>query len=73
MNGKQDILKQLEANTDLLYFTALKCSALLKKISLYLLSHFSIRIIVLTCTDNKSARNQAKSCVPAMQNQYESQ
>ena len=39
--------------------------ALLKTISLYLLSHFSIRIIVLTCPDNKSARNQPKSCVPA--------
>ena len=42
--------------------------ALLKKISLYLLSHFPIRIIVLTCPDNKSARNQPKSGVPAMQN-----
>ena len=42
--------------------------ALLKKISLYLLSHFRIRIIVLTCPDNKSTRNQPKSCVPAMQN-----
>ena len=44
--------------------------SLLKKISLYLLSHFRIRIIVLTCPDiNKSARNhQPKSCVPAMQN-----
>ena len=41
--------------------------ALLKKISLYLLSHFRIRIIVLTCPDNKSARSQPKSCVPAMQ------
>ena len=39
--------------------------ALLKKISLYLLSHFRIRTIVLTCPDNKSARNQPKSCVPA--------
>ena len=40
--------------------------ALLKQISLYLLSHFRIRIIVLTCPDNKSARNhQPKSCVPA--------
>ena len=39
---------------------------LLKQISLYLLSHFCIRIIVLTCPDNKSARNhQPKSCVPA--------
>ena len=39
---------------------------LLKQISLYLLSHFRIRIIVLTCQDNKSARNhQPKSCVPA--------
>ena len=40
--------------------------ALLKQIFLYLLSHFRIRIIVLTCPDNKSARNhQPKSCVPA--------
>ena len=80
-NGKQDVLKQPEANTDLLYLSALsyyKCSveknfpvfanALLKKISPYLLSHFCIRIIVLTCPDNKSARNQPKSCVLAMQN-----
>ena len=43
-------------------------NALLKKISLYLLSQFRIRIIVLTCPDNKSARNQQRSCVPAMQN-----
>ena len=42
--------------------------ALLKKISLCLLSHFRIRIIVLTCPDNRSARNLLKSCVPAMQN-----
>ena len=42
--------------------------AMLKKLSLYLLSHFPIRIIVLTCPDKKSARNQPKSCVPAMQN-----
>ena len=40
--------------------------AVLKQISLYLLSHFRIRIVVLTCPDNKSARNhQRKSCVPA--------
>ena len=39
--------------------------ALLKQISLYLLSHFCIRIIVVTCPDNKSARNhQPKSSVP---------
>ena len=39
--------------------------ALLKQISPYLLSHFCISIIVLTCPDNKSARNhQPKSCVP---------
>ena len=43
--------------------------ALLKKTSLYLLSHFRIRVIVLTCPDNKSARNQPKSCVPALQNE----
>ena len=40
--------------------------ALLKQISLYLLSHFRIRIILLTCPDNKSVRkHQPKSCVPA--------
>ena len=39
--------------------------ALLKQISLYLLSHFRLRIIVLTCPDNKSARNhQPKSYLP---------
>ena len=44
-------------------------NALLKKLSLYLLSHFHIRIIVLKCPDYKSVRNhQPKSCVPAMQN-----
>ena len=66
MNGKQDVLKQPEANKDLLYFSALtyyKSSA--EKISLCLLSHFRIRIIVLTCPDNKSAGNQPKSCMPA--------
>ena len=48
--------------------------ALLKIISLYLLSHFRIRIIMLTCPDNKSARNhQPKSCVLAMQNHTKSQ
>ena len=40
--------------------------ALLKQISLYLLSHFHITIIVLTRPNNKSARNhQPKSRVPA--------
>ena len=43
-------------------------NALLKKICLYLVSHFGIRIIAVTCPDNKSVRNQPKSCVPAMQN-----
>ena len=43
-------------------------NALLKKISLYLLSHFRIGIIMLTCPDNKSARKKPKSCVPAMEN-----
>ena len=67
-NGKQDVLKQPETNTDLLYFQLWAViKALLKKISQYLLSHFRIRIIVLTCPDiNKPARNhQPKSCVPA--------
>ena len=65
MKGKQDALKQPEANTDLLYFSALnyyKCSV--EKTFPYI----RIRIIVLTCPDNKFARNQPKSCVPAMQN-----
>ena len=65
-NGK-DVLKQPEANTDLLYFSALsyyKCSVE-KKIP-YIC--YRIRIIVLTCPDNKSARNQPKQCVPVMQN-----
>ena len=64
-NGKEDVLKQpVKVNTDLLYFLALsyyKCSA--EKISLYLPSHFRIRIIVLTYPENKSARNQPKSCL----------
>ena len=39
--------------------------ALLKQISLYLLSQFHIRIIVLICPDSKSARNHLpKSCMP---------
>ena len=66
MNGKQDVLKQTEANTDLLYFSALSYyKRSVEKISLYFLSHFRIRIIVLTCPDNKSARNQPRSCVSA--------
>ena len=43
---KQDVLKQPEANTELLYFSALsyyKCSV--EKKSLYLLSHFRIGIM----------------------------
>ena len=66
-NGKQDVLKQPEANTDLLDFSVLSYyKSSVKKISLYLLLHFRIRIIVLTCPDiNKSARNHLpKSCVP---------
>ena len=63
-NGKQDVLKQPEANTYLLYFSAgsyYKSSV--EKISLYLISHFCIRIIVLTCPGiNKSARNHQPTC-----------
>ena len=68
-NGKQDIL--IPRQTRICYIFRLQVimtiiKALLKQISLYLLSHFLIRIIVLTCPDNKSARNhQPKSCVPA--------
>ena len=39
--------------------------ALLKQISLYLLSHFRIRIIVLTCPDNKSARKSSAEIMRA--------
>ena len=60
MNGKQDVLKQPEANTDLLYFSALTevvIKALLKQISLYYYRIFAR-------PDNKTARNhQQKSCV----------
>ena len=53
-NGKEDAVKQPEANTDLLYFwlRVIIKADLLKKISLYLLWHSHIRIILLTCTDN---------------------
>ena len=66
MNGKQDFLKQPEANTDLLYFSALSYYKSSVETNFpILLSHFRIRIVVLTCPDNKSARNhQPKSCVP---------
>ena len=71
-NGKQDAARRLEANRGnhgfLCYIFRLRViiKALLKQASLYLLSHFRIRIIMLTCPDNKSARNhQPKSCVPA--------
>ena len=72
MNGKQDAARRLEATLGkhgfLCYIFRLRViiKALLKQISLYLLLHFHIRIIVLTCPDNKSARNhQPKSCLPA--------
>ena len=64
-NGKQDGLKQPEANTDLLYFSAVtyyKCSVEKK------CPYICYRIIVLTCPDNKSVRNQPKPCLPTMQN-----
>ena len=54
-NGKQDAARRLEATRDkhefLCYIFRLWViiKALLKQISLYLLSHFRIRIIVLTC------------------------
>ena len=71
-NGKQDAARRLEETRGkhwlLCYIFRLWViiKALLKQISLYLLSHFRIRIIVLTCPDNKSARNhQRKSCMPA--------
>ena len=52
-NGKQDVLKQREANTNLLYFFGSELlKALLKQISLYLLLHSRIRIIILTRPDN---------------------
>ena len=57
MNGKQDAARRLEATRDkhefLCYIFRLWViiKALLKQLSLYLLSHFRIRIIVLTCPD----------------------
>ena len=72
MNGKQDAARRLEATRGKHWFLCyifrlwVIIKALLKQISLYSLSHFRIRIIVLTCPDNKSARNyQRKSCMPA--------
>ena len=66
MNGKQDVLKQPKANTDLLYFSALSYYKSSVETNFpILLSYFRIRIVVLTCPDNKSARNyQPKLCVP---------
>ena len=60
MNGKQDVLQQPEANTDLLYFWALRYYKSSVETNFpILLSHFR------TCLDDKSARNhQPKSCVP---------
>ena len=67
--GKQDVLNQ-PRQTRICYILRLWViiKALLKINSLYLLSHFRIRIIVPTCPANKPARNQPKSCVRAMQN-----
>ena len=62
-NGKQDAARRLEATRGkhgfLCYIFRLwvTIKSLLKQISLYLLSNFRTRIIVLTCPDNKSARN----------------
>ena len=48
LNNIQDVLKQPEANTDLLNFSALSYyKSSVEKISLYLLLHFRIRVIVL--------------------------
>ena len=66
-NGKQDVLKQPEAKTDLLYFSALsyyKCSVEKNfPISAIAFSHYDYRAN-MSC---KSARNLPKSCVLAMQ------
>ena len=53
-NGKQDALKQPEANTDLIYFSGLSYhkSSVETSFLYSLLSHPRIRIIVLTCPDN---------------------
>ena len=66
-NGKQDVARHLEATRGkhgLLCFIFrlwVIIKALLKKFP-----YICCRIIVLTCPDNKSARNhQRKSCVPA--------
>ena len=52
-NSKQDILKEPEVNTNLLYFLALSYykSSVEKNFPIFL-SHSCIRIIVLTCPDN---------------------
>ena len=53
-NGKQDVLKQPEANTDLLYFSAL---------SYYKSSvETNFPIIVLTCPYNKSSAEIMRAC-----------
>ena len=65
-NGKQAVLKQLEANTDFLYFSAPSYyKSSVENISLYLLSHFRIKVIVLTCPDKSARNHQPESCVPA--------
>ena len=59
-NGKQDFLKQPEANTDLLHFSGLSYhkSSVETSFLSSLLSHSRIRIIVLTCPDNINVISQ---------------
>ena len=62
-NGKQDVLKQPEPNTDLLYFSALSYykSSVEKN---FAFPHYDYRAnnnVLIT-------RNQPKSCLPKMQN-----
>lgn len=69
-NGKQDAARRLKATQGkhgfLCYIFRLWViiKALLKQISLYLLSHFRIRIIVLTWPVKSARIHQPKSCVP---------
>ena len=67
-NGKQDVLKQPEANTDSLYFSALSYynSSVEKNFPIFAIafSHYDYRAnnnVLIT-------RNQPKSCLPEMQN-----
>ena len=62
--GKQDVLKQPEANTDWLYFSALSYyKRSVENNFLYLLLHFRIRIILLTRPDNLREISRNHACL----------